>query len=334
MAGLLPYKVLNEVPVLSETQDWHLVKTHVPDVWVQAAGEGIRVGVVDTGVSLSHPDVIHALNEVKNFTAFDDDDFQGHGTHCCGIIGARVNGVGVQGVAPACRIYSAKALGDDGSGSDQSIAAAMDWLISCRVHIISMSLGSNAPSPQINAMIDKATSQGIDVVVAAGNSGPNPNTQEWPSRHPAAIAVAAVDENGQIASFSSRGPHIAIAAPGVNILSTFKGKGYARLSGTSMATPFVAACIALARSAGDKRPATQILKEAALSRDDTSSYGWGLVNPIALIKPSTPPPPTQNPGEGKVITFDNGIKVIVPVGVNYTTQDSDEQEQEPRFPVS
>ena len=328
MAGLLPYKVLEVLDQPKETQDWHLVKTHVPDVWVQAAGEGIRVGVVDTGVSLTHPDIIHALNEVKNFTPNQPDDFQGHGTHCCGIIGARVNGLGVQGVAPACRIYSAKALGDDGSGSDQSIAEGMDWLISCGVHIISMSLGSNAPSPAINTMIDKAVAAGIDVVVAAGNSGPAANTQEWPSRHPAAIAVAAVDDQGQIANFSSRGPHIAIAAPGVNILSTFKGKQYARLSGTSMATPFVAACLALARSAGDKRPATQILKEAALTRDDNTAYGWGLVNPIALIKPVPPP----QSGDGKVIAFDNGIKISIPVGVNYTIQGTDEQE--PRFPVS
>ena len=306
---LLPYKVLEVLPSVKETQDWHLTKTHVPDLWLKAAGEGVRVGVADTGTSLNHPDLIHSYNNIKDFTGDGPDDVQGHGSHCSGIIAARANDLGVVGVAPSCRIYHAKVLGNRGQGNDRDIVAGIEWLIAQGCTIISMSLGSQDESPYISQCI--SAHKGIDFVVAAGNSGPSNNTQEWPSRHPNAIAVAAVDSDGRIASFSSRGPHIAIAAPGVDILSTFKGKEYARLSGTSMATPFVAGCLALARSAGDQRPAKEILKGAAIPQQDASAYGWGLINPTDLINVSNPKP---NP-DTYTIAFNNGMKLIVPKGV-------------------
>lgn len=253
----------------------------MPELWKQSAGEAFRVGVADTGTSLSHPDLIHAYNDVKIFTG-SKDDVQGHGSHCTGIIAARANDLGVVGVAPACRIYHAKVLGDDGSGSDADIVKGIEWLASQGVKIISMSLGSDNPSPYINSCLDSLPSD-IDIVVAAGNSGPGSNTQEWPSRHPRAIAVAAIDRQGKVADFSSRGPHIAVGAPGVDILSTFKGKQYARLSGTSMATPFVAGLLALARAQDNYPGAHSVLKMIA-DQGNLEETGMGIVSPSKMFQ--------------------------------------------------
>ncbi|HWA98595.1 MAG TPA: S8 family peptidase [Pirellulales bacterium] len=298
---------------LAEVVDWSLAAYHIPDQWKTTMGQGIKVAVLDTGIDAEHPDLAAAIDAQQDFTgsALGTADRQGHGTHTAGTIAARRNGRGIVGVAPECRLLVGKVLGDDGSGSEQSVADGILWAISSSADVVSMSLGSSMPSSVIYAAIDAACTAGKFVICAAGNDGAKPgaDTVDYPARWKQTIAVAAVDEAGNMAEFSSQGPEVDIAAPGVNILSTFLSGGYARLSGTSMATPFVSGVVALMlskhRAVGGGTPLSTIddlrthLKKTADPLGDVPDGGWGLIDPTRAIAiddaPSTPSAPSASP---------------------------------------
>jgi subtilisin family serine protease len=291
---------------LAEVVDWSLAAYKVPDQWKQTKGQGVKVAVLDTGIDTTHRDLATAIDAIEDFTGSRTGpvDHQGHGTHTAGTIAARQNGVGVIGVAPECRLLIGKVLGDDGSGGPDSVAAGIHWAVGQGADIISMSLGSPQASPEIYAAIQAAAAAGKFIICAAGNDG-DTGTDDigYPARWSECVAVGAVDENGQVAFFSSRGPELAVAAPGVNILSTFLNGGYARLSGTSMATPFVAGVVALMlakhRATGGKTPLASVndLREhLAKTADDAGpagrdpAYGWGLIDPTKLLAEDDPAP--------------------------------------------
>ena len=282
----------------------------VPQAWTHTRGEGVTVAVLDTGVDVDHPDLAQAVVEAEDFTGSSagSGDRVGHGTHCSGTIGARGR---LNGVAPACRLIHGKVLGDDGSGMDPWIAGGINWAVAHGADVISGSFGSNTPSPIMAASIRAAVAQGKFFVFAAGNDHRvgGGNEVDHPAKLRQGIAVAAVDENNRIAPFSSRGPEVDIAAPGVNILSTYPGGGYARMSGTSMATPFVAGvvalCLAKHRKGGAGRTPLdtieQLKKHLSATATDAGApgfdvdYGFGLIAPGKLIDavsgPADPPAP-------------------------------------------
>lgn len=283
---------------LSETVDWGLAQFGVPDLWQQTEGKGVTVGVIDTGCDLDHPDLDGALESAKDFSRSRSGprDMAGHGTHVAGVIAARRDGRGVVGVAPQCRLLIAKGLGDDGSGDSRGIAQAVDWCCEQGADVISMSLGSPQPDTFILAAIRRAVQAGKFVIAAAGNDG-RPMSVNYPARYPETIAVAAVDRDGKVARFSSQGPQVDIAAPGQDILSTYLNGGYARLSGTSMATPFVSGVVSLviARHCEAECVTTPVdnidqlrehLKRTAKDVGPVghdSAYGWGLIDPAAMM---------------------------------------------------
>lgn len=303
--------------LLSEVVDWSLAAYNIPTQWKQTQGAGVKVAVLDTGIDATHPDLAAAIDSLQDFTGspFGTLDRVGHGTHTAGTIAARQNGRGVVGVAPQCRLLVGKVLGDDGSGDDAQVAEGIAWAVESGADLISMSLGSPVPGPAIEQALEAAVAAGKFVICAAGNDGHGAGDDgandevDYPGRWPGAIAVAAVDETGQVADFSSRGAEVCIAAPGVNILSTFPGGGYARLSGTSMATPFVSGVVALKLAerkaqAGSTLPSPVELRSeltqtatAAGGSNPNNEYGWGLVNPAALLTtaPSPAPAPTGTP---------------------------------------
>lgn len=294
---LPPYRAGQQLLTLAETVDWGLSAYGIPDVWRRSRGAGVKVAVLDTGIDLEHPDLAEAVDAVRDFTRSlsGAHDRQGHGTHVAGTLAARQNGVGVIGVAPECRLLVAKVLGDDGSGSDASVAAGVDWAVESGADVVSMSLGSAEASPRIGAAIRRAAAAGRFVVCAAGNEGDG-DTVNWPARRHETIAVAAVDRHGRVTAFSSRGREVDVAAPGDEVLSTWPRRRYARLSGTSMATPFVSGVVALMlakhRQQGGRTPITtvdQLREHLARTATDAGTpgkdpaYGWGLVNPARML---------------------------------------------------
>ncbi|WP_050179740.1 S8 family peptidase [Domibacillus robiginosus] len=236
----------------ADTLDWGIGATNVPASWNAGfTGKGVKIAVVDTGVA-AHSDLAVAggASFVSYTTSYEDDN--GHGTHVAGIIGAKHNGFGTKGVAPDAEVYAVKSLERSGSGSLSSILAGVDWAITNKMDIINLSLGTQVNSAAFQSMVDKAYAKGILVVAAAGNDGSasgTDDTVDYPARYDSTIAVGAVDSSLKRASFSSTGQAVDIAAPGQSILSTYLNNGYARMSGTSMATPYVSGELALLKQA-------------------------------------------------------------------------------------
>ena len=318
---------------LAETVDWGLAMMHVPKLWKQTQGEGIRVGVCDTGCDLLHTDLEGAVVAAADFTGsrFGAADKNGHGTHCAGIIAARHNQIGIAGVAPRAQLVVAKVLGDNGSGDGAGVAAGIDYCRDQQCKIISMSLGAPQPDEQIMRAVQRAVDAGVLVIMAAGNEGPVVDRQgnaldsvNFPARWRQGIAVGAVDRNGQVARFSSRGPEVDIAAPGQDVTSTWPGGGYAKLSGTSMATPFVAGVVALllARNLqpGVKSPVRDMAslkahlastaKDAGPQGKDPA-YGYGLIDPASMLNRVETQPPGQSESSGVVIELPLLGKVVL-----------------------
>ncbi len=279
---------------LGEEIPWSLTDYGIPEQWLTTRARGIRVGIVDTGVDALHiesGDLVGAVVEQRDFTNSrrGAHDVLGHGTHVAGIVGAREgNGRGVAGVACEASLYVAKGLGDDGAGSDTDVAAAIRWCVSHGCRIINLSLGSDTLSRPIQDAVLETNRSNCLVVCAAGNSGGQVN---YPARLKESLAVSAVDNTRRVAPFSSRGPEIDVAAPGVEILSSYLNGGYAVLSGTSMAAPWVSGLLALMLAADPDMDWTidairRRLQAAAVDEGNPGKdyeYGYGLVNPSRAI---------------------------------------------------
>ncbi len=269
-------------------------------------GEAVTVGVADTGVDALH----EQLQGTEFYTSmtWPDREFLdevGHGSHVASTIGGKPYntpmGITVEGVSRA-RMVCVKCLGRGiGTGFTSEIIDAINTCYQKGAQIISMSLGSEDGKPQGGPendpewrVIKSLTQKGIIFVIAAGNSGPNPNTINNPGSCPDAITVAALDKNLQPASFSSRGgtdyqnkPDC--AAPGVLIYSGTSrqspmsveqpnaGYGYIAISGTSMATPHVAGLIALIKAKYPSFTARQFKETlAAKGHPFNTDTGYGL----------------------------------------------------------
>lgn len=232
-----------------ERVNWAGAILNIPEVWKLTQGDGIKVAILDTGIDRDHQDLKEAIIDAEDFTGDGIEDEDGHGTHCAGIVGARLNGVGFIGVAPKSQLMIGKVLDNDGSGTDSWVTEGIYWAVESGADIISMSLGGPISDPELYKAIQFAHFYGRHVICAAGNEGAlGRNTIGYPGRYGGVITVAAHDMNGNPSGFSSTGGEVDVMAPGSNIWSTYKHGSYAELSGTSMATPFVAGLAALIAS--------------------------------------------------------------------------------------
>ena len=311
---------------LADIEDigWGKRITNLPKAWKSSRGAGVRVAVLDTGCQLDHPDLKGQILGAKDFSgsAYGPEDQQGHGTHCAGIIAATNDEHGAVGVAPDIGkpipanfsdyttrrkfierggLYIGKVLGDNGLGSHEKIARGVNWAVEQKVDIISMSLGGGGTSRVMTEAIDQAIEAGVFVICAAGNDGSD-RSVNYPANLDQTIAVAAIGESAVVAEYSSRGPEVDIAAPGSKILSTFINGGYAHLSGTSMATPFVAGVAALILSKHKKtdHSSTPVSNQEQLREHITRhaidlgeegfdyETGHGLINPVGLLNKTKP----------------------------------------------
>ena len=207
-------------------------------LWKKSMGEGVKVGIIDTGISRKHPDL---KGQVAGGVDFVKGKIGGHGTHVAGTIAALLNNKGIVGIAPKVKLYDIRAFAQDGTASMSDIIKGIDWCIRNGMHVINMSFGSDQSSEALYRMIQKGTKAGIIMVASAGNSG---GAIEYPGAYKGVISVGALTKEGKLADFSSRGK-LGAKAPGVEIYSTWLEGKYKTLDGTSMAAAHVSGLAAL-----------------------------------------------------------------------------------------
>ena len=240
-------------------------------------GTGVSVAVIDTGIDLSHPDLKTNIIANKNCLSSrkNGNDDNGHGTHVAGTIAALNNSIGVVGVAPEAKLIAVKVLNQNGSGTWSSVICGIDWVTAnaskYNIKVANMSLGGggtsdnncgNTNNDPLHKAICRSRDAGITYVVAAGNENKSASLSVPASYDDAVITVSALSDSDGVsgglgsptyygaddtfATFSNYGSTtVDFGAPGVDIYSTYKGGGYATLSGTSMATPHVSGVTAL-----------------------------------------------------------------------------------------
>jgi thermitase len=262
-----------------------------PEGWDAAFGAGrlestggTLTGIIDTGIDRSHVDLLDRTKVCATANSgtgiivegtCSDDNL--HGTHVAGTIAAQTgNGVGVAGVAPNAPLAIFKGLDAAGLGFYADIVAGVDYLSrhSAGVRIISMSIGG-PKDDALNRALSDAYARGTLLIAAAGNDGDS--TPNYPAFHPDVMSVGAIDAAGNRASFSNCNSDVEIAAPGVDIWSTFPGNAYGSISGTSMATPHVSGVAAM------------LMSEQGLSAAQTrsalksSAQGSGGCNNVGVV---------------------------------------------------
>lgn len=286
-----------EVDLEDEEQDyigWGLHAIMIREAWKKTKGEGVKIAILDTGVDYEHEDLKENIKECRDFTNSVKGplDTNGHGTHVAGIIAATENKKGIVGVAPKAELYIAKVLKQNGGGSYKGIAKAIEWAIEKEVDIINMSFGASKEPPEsFHKVIKKAHSHNIVMLGASGNEN---QEVSYPAAFDEVLGVGAINRQFNKADFSNFGIQNAIVAPGVDILSTYKDGKFARISGTSMATPIIAGSIALYLSALKKEKKSILVQDiykdilnatidlGKEGKDD--EYGYGLINLSKLMQ--------------------------------------------------
>lgn len=279
--GLFPY-IREDIFGDFEQQQgeaWSISKMNVPNLWKYSQGEDVTVAVIDSGCDLNHIDLKDNYVQGKNFVEDGKDpvDENSHGTHVAGTIAAMNNRYGVVGVAPKTKIMPLKVFGADGRGSNYSVAAAVVWAADRGADLICMSLGSPYESSELHRAIKYAANKGSVSFCAAGNGGESADIY-YPAKYDEAVSVGAVDNRLYRAFFTCKGDELDFLAPGQDILSTVPN-GYALMSGTSMANPFVVGCAALLKSYVQKNKLSIQLQSVSDYINIFKSYTTNLNNP-------------------------------------------------------
>ncbi|SIR74611.1 S8 family serine peptidase [Micromonospora avicenniae] len=302
--------------------DWNLDQISAPDAWKSGyTGKGVRVAVLDTGADFTHPDLAGRVVDKADFTVEGGDavDHNGHGTHTASTIagtGAAAHG-DRRGVAPDANLVIGKVLDDNGFGDDSQIIKAVEWAAE-RADVINMSLGGEAPddgNDPLALAVDAASRKtGALFVVSSGNSG---GPISAPGSASTALTVGAVDRNGKLAAFSSRGPLVdtsvakpELVAPGVDIVAA-RAAGtnlqdpidqyYEGSTGTSMAAPHVAGAAALLAQRhpdwkADRLKAALVGAADPMTGVDPYAVGAGRLNAERALSGPTSDQPTVDLG--------------------------------------
>lgn len=232
------------------SSQWWLDAVGARQSWAVATGKGISVAVIDSGVDLTHPDLVRSLrSDGYNFGDGNatPQDALGHGTFIAGIVAAqRNNGLAGSGLAPDARILPIKINpGKKNDFSTETVQQAIDYAVEKGAHVINFSFEfTPGDEPQtVKDALQRAFQAGIIVVAASGNES---QAVGFPANYPGVIAVAGSNQDGSLASFSNLGPEVVLAAPATGMQSTLLGGGFGiNGQGTSYAAPVVAATIAL-----------------------------------------------------------------------------------------
>ena len=283
---------------------WALPKISAPQGWdISTGSQSAVIAVLDTGIDTAHEDL---LGKYLDSPTPDDN---GHGTLVSGVAAAASNnGKGVAGVCWLCPILSVKILNSTGSGTNWNLDHGIIYAADNGAKVINMSLGAScfstdiASCPQdVQNAVNYAWNKGVVLVAASGNSG---STQPvWPAALNNVVAVGMTDPTDTRNSNSTYGPWLDVVAPGSGVLTTRNGGSYGTASGTSLASPHVAALAGLIFSANSGLTNTQVVDIITSTADDLGptgrddEYGWGRINVAKALEKATntTPQPTPTP---------------------------------------
>lgn len=220
-------------PHLDVTQmtPWSVISVHAPSVWFLTRGEGVRIGIIDTGMDLGHPDLQAAYRGGYDFVhndAVPEEEAEGgafgHGTRMAGVIAASDNGFGLIGAAPGVSLYALKIFPKNGGALTSNVIRAVEWAIAQKLDVVSCSFGGETPSKLEEEAYARARRANVLVIAAVGNHA---SWVRYPAAYPSVVGVGAVDRANRIASFSNTGPEVDFVAPGVDVVSTMiSGRGH------------------------------------------------------------------------------------------------------------
>lgn len=288
------------------TQQWNLPQIQAPQAWDISTGSSVVIAVVDTGVSLTHPDLSSKLVSGATFvegTTSADDDY-GHGTHVAGIAAAATNNAtGMAGVSWGARIMPVKVLDASGWGNTSDIASGIIYAVDHGAKVVNLSLGGSSASQTMLGAVNYALGKNVVVVAAMGNYALSGNPIMYPAAYPGVIAVGSTN-NSDIRSPSSQfNTYTSVSAPGVGVYSTVPSSsmpisdasGYKYLNGTSMATPHVSGLAALILTVHPDYSWPLVKTIIEQSADDQGSagwdqyYGWGRINAYKALTSTISP---------------------------------------------
>jgi subtilisin family serine protease len=285
-----------------------------PAAWSITHGDGVRAAVLDSGVDPTQQDLVGKISSYTNVCQQDDplcppnrfDQF-GHGTHVTGILAADTNnGQGIASLGWGVTVDEYQVLDSQGVGNTADVATAIYDAVGRGDRVINMSLanfscafdpGDCGPDPDEGAAVEYAIAHNVVVVAAAGNDGFDSPT--YPASFPGVLGVAATDQNGSIQGFSQWGSAANIAAPGLNIVSTWNSnnQSYGVLSGTSMAAPEVSAAAALMVAHNPALSGPQIVELLEATAGPVRGghpISGGILNVAAALGAESQPPARYN----------------------------------------
>ncbi|MFT4250716.1 MAG: S8 family peptidase [Candidatus Woesearchaeota archaeon] len=258
----------------NEEKQWNLQAVGIPQAWSVNAGEGVRIGVIDTGIDYRHKEIHSCFENNKGYNFVENNnnplDDNGHGTHVAGTV-AGIN----TGVAPNSTLYALKVLNESGRGYESDILRAAEWAIDHQLHLLNASLGSSKSSPAEAAMIQALTKNNIVLIASAGNSADT--GYMYPASYEGVISVAAVDKNNKRANFSQINDRLSVSAPGVNIYSSTPNDGYRSFNGTSMAAPHVTGAAAILYAHNQEADIKETLMKTSKALGEETLYGAGII---------------------------------------------------------
>lgn len=266
-------------------ESWGFLSLGIKKLWEEkrVKGEDIKVAVLDTGPP-DHKD-IEVFKDI-NFTKEDKEDKNGHSSWVCGTIKAEG---GLLGIAPRCQLHAAKVLNNDGGGEWDWLFKGLEWAYQEGCQVINISAGGDPPDAfrhKMDSLLKEMAGKNVLVVCAAGNEK---NIHIYPANSLYTICVGAVNRQIEKALFSNFGPRMLMMAPGVDLIGCWLNNGYAKGTGTSMASPFGTGVLTLAKGLRDLG-LTEAIAWLMLTSKDLRATGWdpntgfGYLQPRELLK--------------------------------------------------
>lgn len=278
------------VPGPSLSHQYVRDKLRLAEAHALARGRNVAIAVIDSGIDAQHPDFSGAAIERYDATGTEAEP-HAHGT---GVVGAIVSQHKLLGVAPnsrilAIRVFPTHSNDAESEASPHTILKGLDWAVRNNVRIVNMSF-AGPREPMLERAFKAAYDKGVILIAAVGNGGPHAPAL-YPAADPHVIAVTATDANDQLFGNANRGSHVALAAPGVDVLTAAPRGGYQVTTGTSVAAAHVSGVVALMLERNPTLTPAQvrnILKETAKPLGSAQLFGAGLVDPVRAVKLAQP----------------------------------------------